>query len=241
MGLSVSASLANSTPGATSSAKENSRGTLRQGLPGRRLGGGTRGDRVFSDAYAYLAALVTSDNLSQTTAAQPTLLFSVPSLISAEDAEFILRNREGEEVYRTNFSLNSEAGLVSLDLSETDISPLEIDQDYRWYFTIVTDANDRARDVAVHGNIRRVKSDYQLASWAEMNATSVETQVTDIEALYKEGGLWHDAAVALHTLRQIHPDNAAIVDEWNRLISFAGLSAVLQPAAPAVKVVLKPH
>ena len=241
IGLSVSNSLANALPGTTVSAKENSRGTLRQGLPGRRLGGGTRGDRVFTDAYAYLAALVTSDNLSQTTAAQPTLLFSVPGMVSAEDAEFILRDTEGEEVYRTHFSINSEAGMVSLDLSEADVAPLEIGKDYRWYFSIIQDETLRANDIAVHGNIRRVESRYQLASQAEMSAIPLEAQLAKIRPLYEEGDLWHDAAVALHALRQVHPDSSAVADEWGRLVTFAGLSAVLQPEAPAVKVVLKPQ
>ncbi|MGB3768310.1 MAG: hypothetical protein WA947_17260 [Phormidesmis sp.] len=61
LSLTVPASLANPLSQQTVSVKEDS-DTPRQGLPGRRLGGGTRGDLVFTDAYAYLPTMVTPDN-----------------------------------------------------------------------------------------------------------------------------------------------------------------------------------
>ena len=229
LGLTVPASLANAGPELVVEAKENSQGTLRQGLPGRRLGGGTRGDRVFTDAYAYLAALVTSDNLSQTTAAQPTLLFSVPDMIAAQEAEFILRDSNGENVYQTTFMLNDKAGLVSLDLSETDAAPLRLEENYRWYFSIVSDQSEthRAKDVVVHGNIRRVQGKHSPDAVAAANALPVAERIAKARTLYEEEALWHDAAVVLHAMRHDYPDNSAVAAEWDRLIDFAGLSAVL--------------
>lgn len=242
LNLLVSASLAAPTLESTASSKENSStGTLRQGLPGRRLGGGTRGDRsVFTDAYAYLAALVTSDNLAVTTAAQPTLLFSIPDMTSAQDAEFILRDSAGEEVYRTTFRLDGEAGVASLDLSETSAAPLRQEENYRWYFSIISDADEdhRAKDIAVHGNIRRIGNAAQSAQ-GTTDIASLENSLAAARALYQEGDLWHDAAVMLHDLRQTHPDNAAVAAEWARLVEFAGLSAVLQPSTATVQISLK--
>ena len=229
LGLTVPASFAVTAPEFVTEAKENSQDTLRQGLPGRRLGGGTRGDRIFTDAYAYLAALVTSDNLSQTTAAQPTLLFSVPNMVAAQEAEFILRDGEGEDIYRTMFKLSGDAGLVSLDLSETSASPLRIDEDYRWYFSIVSAQSevDRAEDIVVHGNIRRVQGNHQPDAVAAANALPIELRIASARALYEEEDLWHDAAVVLYAMRQDHPDNLTVAAEWERLVDFAGLSAVL--------------
>ncbi len=242
LNLAVSASLAGAFPAQTIGAEENSsEDTLRQGLPGRRLGGGTRGDLVFKDAYAYLAALVTSDNLSQTTAAKPTLLFSIPKMVSAQAAEFILRDSEGEETYRTTFMLDGNAGIVSLDLGETNAAPLRMNEDYHWYFSIVSAQSEahRANDIVVNGNIRRVKSANQAESLAVTSELPIEESLARARALYKEADLWHDAAVMLNTLRQAHPENAAVAYEWNRLIEFAGLSAVLQPSPAIVEVSLK--
>ena len=242
LSLTVSAGWANTLSSQPVEAKENSSGnTLRQGLPGRRLGGGTRGDLVFKNAYAYLAALVTSDNLSQTTAAKPTLLFSIPDLVSAQEAEFILRDSESEEVYRTTFRLNGDAGVVSLDLSKTSIAPLRMNENYRWYFSIVSAQSEthRANDIAVHGNIRRVESASPVASADVTNSLSVEESLVRAKALYKEADLWHDAAVMLYNLRQAHPDDVAIAREWDRLVESAGLSAVLQPSPAMIEVSLK--
>ncbi|PZO18522.1 MAG: hypothetical protein DCF25_09645 [Leptolyngbya foveolarum] len=243
LSLTVSASVANSLPEQTVGAKENSgeTDTLRQGLPGRRLGGGTRGDLIFTNAYAYLAALVTSDNLSQTTAAKPTLLFSVPDMVSDQEAEFILRDSEGEEVYRTTFLLSGDAGIVSLALGETNAAPLRTNEDYRWYFSIVSAQSEthRANDVVVHGNIRRVESASQAALADVTNERPVEESLAEARALYREADLWHDAAVMLNALRQAHPENTAVAYEWDRLVEFAGLSAVLQPSPAMVEISLK--
>ena len=243
LSLAVSAGLANSLPVQIVGVKENRGGTdtLRQGLPGRRLGGGTRGDLVFRDAYAYLAALVTADNLSQTTAAKPMLLFSVPDMVSAQAAEFILRDGEGEETYRTTFMLNGTAGIVSLDLGKTNAAPLRENEDYHWYFSIVSAQSEthRANDIVVHGNIRRVGLASQVNSVDRTKPLSVEESLAEARSLYREEDLWHDAAVMLHALRQSYPDNSAVAQEWGRLVEFAGLSAVLQPSPAIVEISLK--
>ena len=243
LGLAIPASLASTSPEAISSitgTKENSTNTPRQGLPGRRLGGGTRGDRtVFTDAYAYLAALTTPNNLSLTTVAQPTLLFSIPEMASAQTAEFILRDSSGENVYQATFSLGDGAGIASLDLSQTTAAPLRLDEDYRWYFSIVDSPSqsDRAKDIVVHGNIRRVAGTSQSAK--AIAAMPIEEAIATARALHQAENRWHDAAVMLHALQQANPGSSAIAAEWNQLVEFAGLSAVLQPSTSPIQIALK--
>ena len=136
--------------------------------------------------------------------------------------------------------LSSDAGVASLDLSETNAAPLRLGEDYRWYFSILSESNEdhRANDIVVHGNIHRVeKADQSAPVIADM--ASVEESLAAAKVLYQEGNLWHDAAVMLHSLRQAHPDNAAVAAEWDRLVEFAGLSAVLQPSAASVQISLK--
>lgn len=238
-GLSVPSALASSAHSSVVTGAREDQSTLRQGLPGRRLGGGTRSDRVFAERYAYLAALVTSDNLNQTAKEKPTLLFAVPEMLSAHEAEFILRDREGEEVYRTTFMLDGSAGIISLDLSQTNAAALQVGNDYRWYFSIMPgqSKSHRADDIVVHGNIRRVQGDTQpVASTATL---SVEDRATQARALYEGANRWHDAAVVLNSLRADYPDNPTVAAEWDRLVAFAGLSAVLPSTAEVVEVSLK--
>ena len=56
LGLTAPMASANSIPEQSTDAQEDSQDTLRQGLPGRRLGGGTRSVSVLSDDCDCLAA-----------------------------------------------------------------------------------------------------------------------------------------------------------------------------------------
>ncbi|MEO0376991.1 MAG: DUF928 domain-containing protein [Cyanobacteria bacterium P01_A01_bin.17] len=140
------------------SAKSNQSGeTLRQGLPGRRLGGGTRqGGQVFTAEYAYLAALTTSDNLNITTAQRPTLMFYIPDMTAEYTAELIIRDAQDNMVYEGLFQLGSEEGIVSFNTAEQENMPaLALNETYQWYFSIIPEVTDRASDIVVNGNIRR--------------------------------------------------------------------------------------
>lgn len=207
--------------------------TLRQGIPGRRLGGGTRSDRIFAEDYAYLAALVTPDNLGITTATYPELLFYVPEMVNAHSAEFVLRDSDDRLVYETQFQLEQSGGIVSVGAAGSgNMMPLALDQNYRWYFSIVPNTTDRANDVVVHGGIRRVDQ----TAWLAQNALDVEgfaqlDPLSQAQLLYQHAGLWHDAALILDELRQRSPEDEAVATEWSKLLEAADLSAVV-PTKP---------
>ena len=222
------------------------RNPLRQGLPGRRLGGGTRSERLFKEDYAYLAALVTSNNLGITTAARPTLMFYVPEMVANQTAEFELRDENDNLVHASIFEVDSNGGIIRLDTAElSDIPLLSIDATYRWYFSIVpamTNATDRASDIVVHGNIRRVEQSAWLSEY-DIDAIALEqasqaSPVQQARLLYQEANLWHDAAVLLTELQQQLPNSAEVETEWNQLLESAGLAAIVETAEPATYVSL---
>ncbi|MEL6602576.1 MAG: DUF928 domain-containing protein [Cyanobacteria bacterium J06614_10] len=227
----------------TVKASEQGTGTLRQGLPGRRLGGGTRSDRLFAGDYAYLAALVMPDNLSITTAEKPELMFYLPEMVSDQAVEFVLRNEADELVYTTTFQVERAGGMIALDTAEVaTLSPLTVNETYRWYLSIIPEANDRANDVVVHGNIRRVEREAWLAQQAIDSETLARLNSTDrlqqAKALYQQANLWHDAANILNELRQANPNDVDIAAEWDRLLTYAGLASVLETPYPTVQITL---
>ncbi|MEO1791045.1 MAG: DUF928 domain-containing protein [Cyanobacteria bacterium J06629_19] len=224
------------------SAKSNQSGeTLRQGLPGRRLGGGTRqGGQVFTAEYAYLAALTTSDNLNITTAQRPTLMFYIPDMTAEYTAELIIRDAQDNMVYEGLFQLGSEEGIVSFNTAEQENMPaLALNETYQWYFSIIPEVTDRASDIVVNGNIRRVEKDAWLSQQSvdttEITALEETNPLMQARMLYQQANLWHEAAVILNELRQANPSDDAIAAEWEQLIEFAGLTAVV-PARPAVHI-----
>lgn len=222
------------------------RNPLRQGLPGRRLGGGTRSERLFVEDYAYLAALVTSNNLGITTAERPTLMFYIPEMVANQTAEFELRDENDDLVHTSTFEVDSNGGIIRLNTAELDGMPsLSTDATYRWYFSIVpetTDATDRASDIVVHGNIRRVEQSAWLSEY-DIDAMALEqagqtSPIQQARLLYQEANLWHDAAVLLTELQQQMPNSTEVETEWNQLLEFAGLAAIVETAEPAAYVSL---
>lgn len=215
--------------------------TLRQGLPGRRLGGGTRSDRLFAGDYAYLTALVTSDNVSVTAAERPTLLFYVPEMLSANAVEFVLRDANDELVYEAMFEVGAEGGVVSIDTAASaDMPALTRNENYSWYFSIVPNAADRAHDVAVHGSVRRV----DLADWLHQQDVDVAlldefSSLSSLEkarVLYQQANMWHDAALMLDALHRADPQNTAIAAEWSQLLESAGLVTVSSTSQASIQL-----
>lgn len=229
------AAVANTSTGSLSSSTVSSSAvshedTLREGLPGRRLGGGTRSERIFAQNYAYLTALVTSDNMSVTAADRPTFLFYVPEMLTANQVEFVLRDANDEMIYESVFEVAPEGGVISIDTTEAEeMAALTIDENYRWYFSLIPDVNERANDVVVHGAVRRVEPSAWLAQQGVDAAALNEPSLLPLEKariLYQEANMWHDAALILNALHQAEPENAAISAEWSRLLESAGIVTV---------------
>lgn len=231
MVTAVPASWASAVDVATSN-KDKADSDLQQGVPGRRVGGGTRGDQIFANVDAALTALVTSSNLSVTTSAYPTLLFYVPEMVAANSVEFVLRDSRDELIYETTFQLSQAGGLVSVQTDESIMPPLALNENYQWYFSIVPNAADRANDVVVEGRIRRVdQSDWlaqQQVAASLSDQLAIAPPLTKARLLYQQANMWHDAALILEELRQREPNNPAIAAEWNQLLDSVGLSSTLQ-------------
>jgi hypothetical protein len=231
---------ANSEPGAQPSAQIQSSDGLRQGIPGRRIGGGTRSDRVFSSDYATLMAMLPSTNLGVTTAAQPALLFAIPEMVSDNTVEFVLRDRHDALVYETTFEVAHQGGLVKVETAALP-SALNLNEDYQWYFSIVPNLEDRANDVVVHGSLRRVDS----AEWfAQPEIDSSLAQQIAIAPpllkaqLYQQANLWHDAALILANLYQAEPKNPAIAAAWYQFLQAAGLESMAQAPSSQIQISL---
>ncbi|MEM6252334.1 MAG: DUF928 domain-containing protein [Cyanobacteria bacterium P01_D01_bin.156] len=209
-----------------------------QGLPGRRLGGGTRGPEVSGyTPQMPLIALVPETNLGVTTAAYPRFLFYLPNAEGIRKVEYVLRNEADELVYDTTVSVDSRSGIFSIDLASVEgLEPLQVDENYRWYFSIIAD--DRAQDISVDGWTRRV----DLHTWIEEQTLTPDLAVRlstappleKAQLLYQEAHLWHDAALILEDLHQANPNNQTIAKEWFSLLEAVNLTEL--NAASTVRV-----
>ncbi|MEM8806232.1 MAG: DUF928 domain-containing protein [Cyanobacteria bacterium P01_G01_bin.38] len=211
---------------------------LSQGLPGRRIGGGTRTpDASFSLEQQPLTALMPDSNLGIVTAERSNLLFYVPQSDGPQKIEFVLRNADDELVYDTTFQMSAQGGMVSMGLTDPDVLPeLALNQDYQWYFSIIAD--DRAQDISVDGWVRRVDlNDWLSQQGLEQSLAARIAEASGLELarlLYQEAGLWSEAVLLVNELRLSQPGNLAVLAEWEMLLETVGLENIGQEAASGI-------
>lgn len=201
-----------------------------RGLPGRREGGGTRGDCLNSQQR--LTALMPDTNFGKTTAEYPTFFWYIPN-IHPEAAEFVLLDEEDNELYRTRFRVTGDSGVIRLSLpEEVGMPPLEVGKDYHWYFSLVCDDVDRSGDSYTEGWIQRVEPSELLLAQLDTAAAS------DRPAIYAAAGIWYDAVTSLADLRRANPQNPSFVRDWRTLLGSVELINVAeQPFVPCCESV----
>lgn len=185
-------------------------------FPGRRVGGGTRGECLPAQP---LVAISPSSNLAVTASDAPTVYFSMPELAKTHQAEFFLRDTEGNFVYETVFEVGDQAELLGVTVPG---NVLNLEQDYQWYFSLICDPLDRSQNVVLEGWLRRTS-----ASELSAENASVMPSSTDLAASYEAAGLWGDAIAAVVKLRQAHPEDSTIEQQWHQLLQDLELDTVL--------------
>lgn len=188
----------------------------RDGLPGRRVGGGTRTGEVRESLQ--IVALVPENSEGLTTLENPTFFFSVPKMSSPKMAELLLSDESGETVYEKKISLNGNAGVVGISiLADDKIKSLETGKNYRWYFAISVDPNHPENDIYVTGWIKKVQPNAEVANQLK-NLDPLE-RVT----VYTRNKLWFDAVATVGELRRSRPEDPAVQARWKELLGSVSL------------------
>lgn len=186
-----------------------------RGLPGRREGGGTRGNCILSQPA--LTALVPQSNFGLTTQAHPTLFWYVPKTIT-NLVEFELRDEQDNVIYIQQMQLTNTGGIIQLQLPQEAQTTLEVGKRYHWYFAVICDPTDRSGDALTEGWIERTTLDASLVSQLEQT-TGVERAV-----LYAQSGIWFDALDTLVDLQNTEADQTAVRNIWTELLTDVNLS-----------------
>jgi Domain of Unknown Function (DUF928) len=201
-------------------------------VPGRRRGGGRRGE--CPAASTELTALVPVTNVvneilpetyvgSSTTAERPTLWFYVPYTLTADlTAEFVLQDAAGQDIYQissADFPASEQTpGIISVSLPAT-IAPLKVGEVYQWFFKLSCKTEAFAY---VQGGIERISVNPSLAS--QLAKASLQEQVN----LYLANGLEYDAIHLLARLRRTRPTDTVINSAWINLLRSLDLEDISQ-------------
>jgi hypothetical protein len=218
------------TPTTSYASSQQNRG-IRQGLPGRRISGGTRvpSELCLEDTRP-LVAVVPESGLSLTAAAEPTLWFYLPAINPSRQLEFSLFEQSGELIYQTQLQVPDSPGLVSVDLTKLSQTPtLKVQENYRWSLAVVCNSQNPSENLWVDGWVQRVEPSPALATESET------TPVAAVPQLYLEAGLWHEALSALVASTQSHPEDPAVQRQWTHLLESIHLNQVIGlPPVPVV-------
>jgi Domain of Unknown Function (DUF928) len=211
----------------------------KEGLPGRRIGGGTRGE--CSSNAGKLMALVPENNLVLTQQAYPNILFYIPQTSKPTTMEFVLQDDSRRSVYEKTFTKDgsdtkADSGeIISLrSLDSASLPQLAIDKKYHWYLSIICDPENRANDIVVHGWIKRVALDPNLAKQVE------RTSLLERAHLYTKAGLWQDAIATLAELRYSQPRDSQLAASWTQLLNSEKLSAIAHEPLLNIKIQKNP-
>ncbi len=195
------------------------------GLPGRRVGGGTRGPACLQGRLPQLVALLPSNNIGYTTEAFPRFFWYMPTT-ETKTAEFTLysvgaQRQRRDVVYRATFETSGTPGIASLKLPRGATLPaLKAGQYYTWTISVICNSEDRERDISVSGWVRYVPPEADLARQLAAASESDRLQ------LYAENGYWFDLVAALAKMRTDSPRDEAIAEQWSDLLRSQGLSRV---------------
>lgn len=193
----------------------------REGFPGRRVGGGTRSDMFISESP--LTALVPDNSQGLTGSATPTLFFYVPQTEKPQTVEFVLVDENEREVYKTEFTTDGKSGVTGITIPGNEpTKTLEIGKNYRWYFALVPDRNNRKLDIYVQGSIKRVAVTQDLENKLKQGAS------LDLVDAYLANNLWYDAMATMAELRRSRPTDTALATKWQQLLNSVDLQKLAQ-------------
>lgn len=185
------------------------------GRPGDRTGGGSRTPCPRINAPS-TTALIPMNNLGKTVSERPTFWFYVPYPPQAAPAgEFVLQEEDGNEVYRTAFTLPATPGFVSFS-TPLAVEPLKINKSYHWYFKLYCEGQKSSTPVFVEGWVQRVEKTPAL----ERQLQAAESRE---DVVYANNGIWYDALNYLAQLRLNNPSNSILADDWTNLLNAKGV------------------
>jgi hypothetical protein len=183
-----------------------------RGKPGKRVGGASRG---MDDGALHLLAL-SPDHTGLTVEKQPALYWYI-SKPTATRIEITLNDeRSVNPLLEIEIGTPDRGGIHGIRLSDYNISLLP-GKEYQWFIAVVTDPEQRARDIVDTGMIERVRLPEKLSE-ALSRSKGIEVAV-----LYAGEGLWYDALSSISDLIEANPDDVYLRQQRATLLEQAGL------------------
>ena len=192
------------------------------GAPSVRLTGGSRGIGDTTLALDVLAP----DDVGLTTQEQPSLFWYQSKAATAKFELTLLQENKIKPLVQVTAERSLSAGIQRLRLSEHGVK-LSPGVEYQWVVALITDPENRSRDLVASGMIKRVDPS------TELKKSVASASPASLPAVYAEAGIWYDALSSLSDRIDADPRDKALQESRADLLRQAGLkgAATLPVAA----------
>jgi hypothetical protein len=189
---------------------------------GNRIGGAVRGTDCVPKGDSIIA-LLPDTNIALTANGFPTLFVYIPAT-NAKEGEFNLYEEANgnDPVYSTEVAVSKTPGIASISIpANAKGLPLQYGKKYKWSFSLICDAGDRAGDTRIEGWLQREQQTVTLVN----NLRNVKNK-REIPSIYAEAGYWEETLTSLAALRRENPNDAGLKQDWQNLLNDVGLGKI---------------
>jgi hypothetical protein len=183
--------------------------------PKARIEGMTRGP----EGHNPLVLPLVPDHVGLTIASQPALYWYLSKPTTSPIIFVLVDTRSIQVVHDITLSPQPQPGVQFVRLKDFGIV-LEPNVQYRWYITVVIDAESPSRDIVSGGLVERVHP--------ALDMPHGPPPTSDIASVrfYAENGLWYDALASISDLISAAPDNRLLRRQRASLLQQVGLQEV---------------
>src|SRR5215475_604325 len=189
----------------------------KRGAPGGRVGGGTRGIQ----REVFILSVLAPDHSGFTTSEQPSLYWFISSSTSLPVELTVMDPQGVQPILETRIPAPVQAGVHRIRLADYNIR-LAPGAAYRWFVSVVPDADRRSKDIMAGGAIERVEMPEGL------KAKVAQAPKSDVPSIYAEAGMWYDTVTAISELIEAAPQDQALHKQRTALLSQVGLTGITE-------------
>jgi hypothetical protein len=187
----------------------------KRGMPGGRLGGGTRG----VGQHVTMLSVLAPDHTGLTTQEQPILYWYL-STSTSQPIYFTLIDTESmKTILDVRLPSPARPGVQAIRLTDHNIH-LSPGIQYQWFIGLMVDGEHRSKDVIAGGVIERAAAPKELSSKLAGAGRTARA------AVYAEAGFWYDAVEAISEEINAVPSDAGLRKQRASLLEQVGLKEI---------------
>ena len=177
-----------------------------------RVSGGSRGSGPETVALDVLAP----GEVGLTTQDQPSLFWFQSKPANARFELTLLQDNKIKPLIDVKVERAANAGIQRLKLADQSVK-LVPGVEYQWVVALITDPDNRSKDVVASGVIKRIEPS------ADLKEKLGQADPASLPAVYAEAGIWYDALSVLSDQIDAHPDDQALRQTRADLLRQVGL------------------